>query len=494
MPEDPIYLVHPEGTVEVPGAPPGGGEAPVPYPATFLALYTGGTARVYRPGDEALKQSRENARYMRADAAVMECVELRQRATALLDWRIECDREDPAYRRAADLVRKILRRIPRFMQYRETLLQAIWYGRYAAENVFGWDWIDGQKVVRIIGWSPIHGDKLVWRIDAHTGRWDEDFGIRIGMLPHSSERLRQWYEANRRWLHSTDFGMAYFPPPGKRELVVIHRHMVEDGEYEEPQNADRVFGVGIRSRIYWIWYQKQQALQWLMEFLERSAFGIELWYYPAGNPEARREMLRAAQNRVGTGKNILLVPRPPGAEGMIYGVERLEPSMAGAAALKEIITDYFGHQIKRYILGQTLTTEAHATGLGSNLASIHLDTFMQIVRYDAQNLQETLTDQLVRRLVHWNWPGLDAQMFRFVMEVDKPDVKDRLDALKQAFEMGLRIRSQDLRELLSLEQPGPEEEFLQHPSYSPPPAGSGQPGVASDQAAPGPDLPAHWPM
>lgn len=488
--EDALYLVRSEGVQEIPGAPPGAGEAPIPHPATFLALYTGGAARVYRPGDEALKQSRENARYMRADATVMECVELRQRATALLDWRIECDSEEPPYQHAADLVRKILRRIPRFMQYRETLLQAVWYGRYAVENVFSWDWIDGQKLVAVAGWSPIHGDKLVWRIDAQTGRWDQEFGVRIGMLPHSSERLRQWCEANRRWIHSTDFGMAYFPPPGKRELVVIHRHLIEDGEYEEPQSADRVFGVGVRSRIYWVWYQKQQALAWLMEFLERSAFGIELWYYPAGNREARKEMLRAAQNRVGTGKNILLVPRQPGPEGANYGVERLEPSMAGAAALKEIITDYFGHQIKRYILGQTLTTEAHATGLGSNLASIHLDTFMQIVRYDAQNLQETLTDQLVRRLVRWNWPGLDAQLFRLVIEVDKPDVKDRLEALKQAFEMGLRIRSADLRELLSLEQPGPEEESLQHPSYGSPPAPglAGGPGPASTQPPASPDL------
>ena len=112
----------------------------------------------------------------------------------------------------------------------------------------------------------------------------------------------------------------------------------------------------------------------------------------------------------------------------------------------------------------------------------------QIVRYDAQNLQETLTDQLVRRLVRWNWPSLDANLFRFVIEVDKPDLKDRLDALKQAFDMGLRIRSADLRELLALEQPGPEEEFLQHPSYGPPPEGLGQPAAASFLAAPGPNF------
>ncbi len=466
---------------QIPGMPPGGGQSVVPHAATFIAMMPGGVARVFRPSDEALKESRENARFMRADAAVMECVELRQRAVALLDWRVACD--DPADQPVADLVTRILQRIPRFVQYRENLLSAIWYGRYAVENVFQWDWLEGTKVVRIAGWTPIHGDKLVWRISAKTGRWDEAFGIRVGNLSGLSEEIRAWFEANRRWIEPTDLGLGYFPPPGKRELLVVHRHQIEDGEYEESRNADRVFGVGIRSRIYWVWYQKQQALRWLMEFLERSAFGIELWYYPSGNLEARQEMLRAAQERVGTGKNILLVPRPPGGEGMVYGVERIEPSMAGAEALRQILADYFGHQIKRYILGQTLTTEAQATGLGSNLASIHQDTFLQIVRYDAGNLEETLTDQLVRRLVHWNWPGVDPGRFRFEIDVRSPDAMQRLEAVRAAFDMGLKVRPGDLAEMVGLAQPGPGEQFLQNPAYRSVEQGAGAGEQATGSAA-----------
>ena len=207
------------------------------------------------------------------------------------------------------------------------------------------------------------------------------------------------------------------------------------------------------------------ALAWLMEFLERSAFGIELWYYPAGNPQGREEMKQAAAERVGPGKNILLIPRPPGVEGAAFGVERIEPSMAGAQVLKEILTDFFGHQIKRYILGQTLTTEAHATGLGSNLASIHLDTFLQIVRYDAINLQETLTEQLVRRLVAWNWPHLDPTAFRFIIELEKDDTRERLEGIRAAFDMGLKIKAAEIRDLLNLSQPAEDEEFLQNPAY-----------------------------
>lgn len=465
MAGDALYLVTNEGVTEIPGTPPGQGRSIFPHAASFLGLYTGGSARVYWPSDTALRFARQNAIKMRADASVMECVELRQRAVALLDWRIECDRDDPPYQEARSILEKILRRIPRFTQYRENLLHALWFGRYAVANRYTWDWIDDDKVVVVRSWIPVHGDKLVWKVDADTGDILDGLGIRVGGISGLSQEVRRWHEEHRRWIESTEFGWAYFPPPGKRELLVVHRHYIEDGEYEEPRNASKIFGVGIRDRIYWTWYQKQDALAWLMEFLERSAFGIELWYYPAGNPQAREELRQAAAERAGPNKNILLVPRPPGMEGAIYGVERIEPSLAGAQALKEIITEYFGHQIKRYILGQTLTTEAHATGLGSNLASIHLDTFLQIVRYDAINLQETLTDQLVRRLVGWNWPALDPLAFRFVIELERDDTREKLEAIQAAFNMGLKIRTADLRELLDLAEPGPDEDYLQNPAY-----------------------------
>ena len=465
MAADGIYLVSASGIKELSGLPPGRGDTTIPHAASFLGLYAGGSARVYWPSDQVLREARRHAIKMRADTSVMECVELRQRAGALLDWRLQCDREEEEYEQARTILEKILRRIPRFTQYRENLLHALWFGRYAISNVYAWDWIDGHKCVVVRSWVPIHGDKLVWKVAGDPADILDGIGIRVGGVSTIVDRIREWYREHSQWIESTEFGWAYFPPPEKKETLIVHRHYIEDGEYEEPANAGRIYGVGIRDRIYWTWYQKQDALAWLMEFLERSAFGIELWYYPAGNPEAREEMKTAAAERAGPNKNILLVPRPPGAEGAIYGVERIEPSMSGANALKEIIIEYFGHQIKRYILGQSLTTEAHATGLGSNLAAIHLDTFLQIIRYDAINLQETLTDQLVRRLALWNFPHLDPQAFSLVIEQERDDTRERLEAIQAAFAMGLKIRASDIRDLLDLAQPSDEEETLQNPAY-----------------------------
>ncbi|GAB4143807.1 MAG: hypothetical protein Kow0040_32640 [Thermogutta sp.] len=439
------------------------GDAPVPNAVTFIGM-SGGAARTYLPSDEALQHSWANAQFMRQDLAVMEPLEVRKRAVALLDWHIEPDDpDDREQAEAAEEVTYLLRRLPNFTQYRETLLEAVFYGRYAVVNRCRWFSRKGKQLIGVGHWRPLHGDKLVWRWIDDRGDFDpEEFGIRISLATpgEGASRYRAWAEANGGRILTTHLGPAFFPPPHFRDLVAIHRHIVEDGDYHAPQNAARVFGVGVRSRIYWSWYQKQEALAWLMEFLERSALGIELWYYPAGSERAKEDMVRAATERIGNARNVLIIPRPAGPEGGAYGVQLVHPDLSGAHTLKDIITEYFGHQIKRYILGQTLTTEAHATGLGSNLASIHLDTFLQIVKYDAANLAETLTHQLVGRLVRWNRPHWPDNPLRLVLETEKPDVLDRLQALQAAYGMGLRIRARDVRELLGVAEPAEDEEVL----------------------------------
>ena len=69
------------------------------------------------------------------------------------------------------------------------------------------------------------------------------------------------------------------------------------------------------------------------------------------------------------------------------------------------------------------------------------------------------------RLIHWNWPGLDYRLFRFCIETDRPDVGQRLEALQRAFQMGLKIRTADLRELLGIDGPAEGEEYVQDPNF-----------------------------
>lgn len=448
--------------IQAKGLPPFGGQDALPHVVSFQGVVSS-ISRVYRAHDEAIKFSLETARAMRNDPIVMECVEQRQRSLALLDWHIEADDEnDPVQEALAGELTAILEATPRFMQYRENLGSAVFFGRYGVQHRYRWKYIRNQWRCCIQRWMPVHGDKIVFRYDDGTGEYDGDqVGIRVGAgLAAGSKIAGRWTSEKINSIEPTDFGLAYFLQAKHRPLLAIHKHYIEDGEYEDPQSAGKVHGVGIRSRIFWAWYQKQETLAWMMEYIERSAFGIEIWYYPWGNAEAEAKTRTAAQERIGQGRNIVLVPKPMGEEGQAYGVERIEPGMAGVDACQNLVTEYFGHMLKRYILGQTLTTEAASTGLGSNLGEIHLDTYLQIIKYDATNLEETITSDTLQPLLRFNFPKYANIPLRFRIDTHEEDIESKLKAWRDAFDMGMELREQDVGDLIGATKPSPGDAIL----------------------------------
>lgn len=448
------------------GLPPLAGRYPVNHVATFIGR-TSSAANVYRDYDEAIKDSLDNARFMRNDCGLMECIEARQRATALLDWTISP--EDPNSHEQTELaaeMTKILSRIARFVEYRFNLLHAIWYGKYGIQHRYGWQDVGGKlrvlptRMRENVGWVPINGDKLVFRFRTDTQQSHQlpyQLGIRVGAGYRQGDLLGD------RLIEATDRGLAYFPKEFERRCIVVHKHGIEDGAYEDMLSGGMIHGVGVRSRIYWDWVQKQESLAFLVEYLERSAGGIELWRFPQGNDAAKREAEHAAKNRPGGGRNILLVPVPSGEDGYQYGVEVIEPGMGGIDTLQKLLTDYYGHRIKRYILGQVLSTEAEATGMGSGLAELHLDSFLQIVAYDASNLKETLTEELLRPLQIWNFPKSRHIRLEFKLITEETEVEQKLSAYHQAWQMGARIREEDVLDAISASVPGENDVVLQNP-------------------------------
>lgn len=480
-----------------PGAAPNFGQWALPHVLTFNGVVSS-LSKVYRPSDEALRDRPEHSRFMRNDLVVMECIETRQRSTALLNWHIEPpDDKNGSHKALAGTLTQMIGSTPRFMQYRENLLHAVFFGRYGVANRWRWKNIAGGQRVIVDRWRPVHGDKLVWRYVPDDLRWDDDqIGIKVGLAyAGGSTNLvaGRWPAEKAQQVAITDQGMAYFLRPWERPLIAVHKHYIEDGEFESPEYAGRVHGVGIRSRIYWTWYQKTETLAWLMEYLERSAGGFEIWYYPWGNETAKQAVEKSARERMSLGRNQLLVPKFLENDQMGQWYDRIEPGMAGAEALKSVIVEYFGHLLKRYILGQTLTTESSGTGLGSNLADVHLATFLQIVKYDATNLEETLTTDLLEPLIRFNFPWAVGLPFKFRIDTESENSQEKLEAYKNAFEMGLKIRAQDVYDIIGATKPAPGDELLDKATQQPDPSSLGGLGAllgkGPSNKPPGQDLP-----
>lgn len=444
---------------KVKDAAPNFGRPFLPQILTFSGMQST-ISHTYRNPDEAIRHSLENARFMRNDCSIMECLEARQRATALLNYSLEP--EDRKDKRQLDLVTNltaILEEIERFTEYRRNLLEAIWYGRTGIANQYEWRVVRGVPRICLRKWKPVNGDKLAFRFDDGSGKYDPDqIGIRVGGAFSQHDKL-----AGDRIIETTEFGQCYFLEPWERSRLTVHKHMIEDGAFEDPISAGRVHGVGVRDRIYWCWYQKQQTMAHLMEVIERTGSGFTIYYYQYGNDESYKKMKSIAENQ--TASNVILMPRMAGDESMdAHGIERIEPSTAGIDALKSIIHEFFGWQIKRYILGQTLSSESSATGLGSGVADLHQDTFMQIITYDAVNLEETITTEIINPLKNFNFPWARDIRVKFKINTEKNESEKKLAAYRQAWEMGCRLKTTDVMDTIGLSMPDDDDEVLQNPA------------------------------
>ena len=456
------------------GGPPLHGREWLPHITSVAGRY-GAASQSYPIADQAYRENFHHASIMRNDTAITEPLEARQRGVALLNWSIEpliekkCERS----KALAEKLTKILQLTgfggqgSNFYRLRYALMDALWYGRHATIQNFDTAELEGKYVSYIKNWSPRNGDKLVFRYDEGSGRHDPDqVGIRIGTGFDEDALFTDYAGNTRRKIEPTQYGLVYWLDGNERRTMAIHRHIIEDSDFFEPINAGMIHGIGIRHRIYYTWYMYQECLRLMLEYVERSALGVEVWHYPAHNKEAKERTEQAAMDRGSPGRNVLLVPVPEGEYSDLYRVEFMEPGTQGLAFLLELNDKYFGHKIKRYILGQTLSSEAEATGMGSGVADAHMATYADIVKADAINLEETLTNEIVRPLQLHNYPGTSGIYLQFKINTEADESEKKLEAMRSAYDMGAKIKTEDVMDIIGTSIPNEDEEYLQNPQLA----------------------------
>ena len=470
---------------KTPGAAPLYGQDAVPHLLTFQSI-VGSFSRAYINPDEAMRDSIENAHLMEKDVGLLESVECRQRLTALLDWEIKPEDEKCQYQVSlAQELQRIISRIRNFTKYRMWLMKAIWSGRSGIQHKYGYTRVNGAMRMMPTplhrdhnGWMPINGDKLVFRyedgwMDSDEGAYPHQMGIRVGTNPGKGKlRIHRDYK-----LEPVSDGLALFLKPYERDTFCVHKHFIEDADFHHSYFAGSVHGIGIRSKIYWEWFLKQEAFAFLMQYLERSAGGIEVWTYPMGDPKALAATQAAAKEKMANGRNIVFFPKPMGDDSESYKFEVIEPGAMGLDIMQNIIENYFGGRLKRYILGQELSTEAKATGMGSGVAEAHMDTLSQIVQFDASNLEETLTHELVRYIQQLNFPETMGWHMRMSLKTKDDKTQERLEALNAAYQMGASIAESEVFKTLGLSAPTSGEKVLSLSSQQAASMPPGMPGM-----------------
>lgn len=439
---------------------------PVPFPnPTHPVIPTSAMVRALitspdwalRASDVAYRSNKVYQRMMREDPDIDTYLRVRLLAIKQLPWSIEAvDGENPEHNAQAKAIERAIQDFPKFKAMVRCLGLGCWFGRYGAQV----DYMElpvpqvveastpiGNKSAKATlnvvpsGWTPVHGDS-----------------IRYNQVGETCVKVNTaWPNVDMKRVIMTDDAMAIKLNAEERSRFVIHKFEIEAADFNEPLEAEKPFGgTGLRSRLWYIWYLKQQLTQLATLYAERFARGIMTYKFPSGNPSAQA-LAQAILDQLISDFAVGIPVFDAEKEGT-YGFEFIEASGTGYNVFREYI-DSLKQDIRTAIVGQDLTTQTKATGMGSNTADQHRITFQQIVAGDAEDLSETLTTDLIAPLKQANFPDSDARLF-FKFQADPGEADKFIENVKTFVNLGGQVATRDVRTRLQLREPNPGEETL----------------------------------
>ena len=446
-------LVGPDGQpIKSQGGPLPYDDYAIPHVITFQQIIgTAQRAYWHDKFDEALRDDRRNALAMRNDPQLMSLLQERILNTASLKWHLEPEDDKDAYQ--ADITKamtKIVKGIPRLRRMYRDLMEAVWYGKYAVQIKWTWETMnDVLSYLTVAKHTRVNGDKI-----GH--RWDGTPYILVNateaaILPDSAS------------IYTTAGGTGVLIEGTWRERFIFHYHNPDDMDFfQQADMAEAIYGVGVRSRCYFLWWLKQEYISWLAEYLERVGLGMTIWYYDLGNAAMKQAVEVEAKNN--SRRSNLILPRIPGTAGRgSPGVDRIETPASGSVILIEL-QKHLESQMERFIVGQQASARSETAGMGTHDTSMQESTQYKITCSDAESLSETLTGSarepgLISTIQRFTFPDADFKI-RHVFDVDKPDPKERLEAAKTIVDMGGEIKTSEVLAAAGFSKPEENDDTL----------------------------------
>lgn len=305
----------------------------------------------------------------------------RKMAVTSRPWDVKPASESPLDLQAAELVKSALEYL-RFNHVCKRLLEATLKG-YAVSEVL-WEERDGYWLPkRIVARAP---QRFVFNVDEELRLLTREAAIDGEELP--------------------------------ARKFIVHRNGADD---------DNPYGLGIGSMLFWPVFFKRQDITFWLTFADKFGSPTALGKYPSGAGLPEQTKLLDALRNISQDAGVI-VP-----EGMM--IELIEASRSGSADTYEKLARYMDEQISKAVLGETMSTSAASAGLGSNQADVHNDVRLELAKDDADELDETLNETIVRWIVEYNLAG--AGLPKIERDFAEPeDLVQRASRDKTLTEMG----------------------------------------------------------
>jgi hypothetical protein len=211
-------------------------------------------------------------------------------------------------------------------------------------------------------------------------------------------------------------------PPRK---FIVHRFGAKD---------DTPYGKGLGHILFWPVFFKRQDIGFWLVFADKFGSPTAIGKYPAGSQREDKQRLLAALQAIAQDAGII-VP-----DGMV--LELLEAKGRGSTDTYEKLARYMDEQMSLAVLGESITTTAKSTGLGSGVAEKQNEVRLEIAKSDSDMLSDTLNATLVRWCVEYNLPGARPPLL--YRNFEEPEDLERRAKIDQALHaMGYEPESLD---------------------------------------------------
>lgn len=238
------------------------------------------------------------------------------------------------------------------------------------------------------------------------------------------------------------FAMPGFPQIGPLRFTKIYNDLASGGE-PVPEEKFLVFTYRPRSRnrrgrpllrsVFWPSWFKRQALRFELRFAEKGPGTAAVKYPQGGGADEQAKALAAAEAIIES----VAVAVP---ENFQLVTELLTQARSQNPAVYKDLAERLALKITRRILGQTLTSYGSEQGRGSrSLGATHERTENRRISSVASGLGRVINDQLIRRLVFWNFgPNAPLPVWSVNIEADE-DVDTRSQVDQRLQQMGVPI-------------------------------------------------------
>lgn len=225
---------------------------------------------------------------------------------------------------------------------------------------------------------------------------------------------------------------------------ILHRHKAVSG-YTARQGLMRI--------LVWPYLFKSYAVGDLAEFLDIYGLPMRVGKFPQNaTPDERATLMRAV---MGIGHNAAgIIPQSMAIE--------FEEAAKGSDAPFLAMMGWCERSESKAIIGQTMSAEAHASGLGSGNAKLHGEVRTDIRDSDCKLLEATVTQQLIYPILALNMGFADIRRCpRFVLDnAEAEDIKVYGDALPKLVAVGMQIPRAWAQDKLHIPAPKENEPVL----------------------------------